>query len=290
MGDFMRIRSQFLIVVTTVAIASGALGVAGASVLQVHSRQSPLQPGAVAPQVVSFIAADMTGLKEVPVAGDPDGSGTALITINPTTSDVCVNISTVDIAAYTGLHIHTGATGVPGAVVIAFTPPAGTTGTFAQCVVDIDAASVAADPSAFYLNVHTADFPGGALRDQLTVREVEAHLFGSPERAFDTRNSGLGKFAASETRVIDLSLAGVPIGVRYAMVTLTATQVAGNSYLSIYSNAVTFPPNASNLNYSNGQDIATYAIVAVDGSGKIKISNGPGGTVHVIVDVTGYGV
>jgi hypothetical protein len=61
-------------------------------------------------------------------------------------------------------HIHPGVAGVNGSPVVDFG------GSLSGCVSGVDPAligDIIANPSAYYFNVHTAEFPGGAVRGQL---------------------------------------------------------------------------------------------------------------------------
>lgn len=68
----------------------------------------------------------------------------------------------------TAAHIHEGGVGVSGNVVVAFTPAINftefnTTG-FATGNVDVDPmvlANIAANPTGYYVNVHSATYPNG---------------------------------------------------------------------------------------------------------------------------------
>jgi len=109
----------------------------------------------------------LEGAQEVPGPGDPDGSGHALITVNRGLSEVCWWLSVEGIAPATAAHIHIGAAGVAGPVVVPLTPP--TDGTSDGCAT-VDrtlAKAIAKDPAMYYVNVHNEDFPAGALRGQL---------------------------------------------------------------------------------------------------------------------------
>jgi hypothetical protein len=73
-------------------------------------------------------------------------------------------------------HIHTGASGVAGGVLVPLIPPAGSVtltngaGSFTQTSPPIDgptATSIINNPAGFYFNVHTALNPGGVMRGQL---------------------------------------------------------------------------------------------------------------------------
>lgn len=109
----------------------------------------------------------MNGAAEIPGPGDPDGSGTATVTVNAAKGEVCYTLSVDGIDAATMAHIHKGATGVAGPPVVTLDAPA--TGTSEGCKAT-DAAVVAAliaNPADYYVNVHNAAFPKGAVRGQL---------------------------------------------------------------------------------------------------------------------------
>ena len=110
----------------------------------------------------------MTGAAEVPNPGDPDGSGTALITLNQGQGLVCWELTADGIAPATAAHIHRGAAGVPGPVVVPLSPP--TSGSSSGCRSADPALikEIRQHPENFYVNVHNADFPAGALRGQLS--------------------------------------------------------------------------------------------------------------------------
>jgi hypothetical protein len=115
------------------------------------------------------IVVEMTGAQEAPVppGGDPDGTGTAWFWINPGQDEVCYVLEVANIAPATAAHIHIAPAGVPGPVVIPLAAP--TSGTSSGCA-EADRSLLVAiliDPSAYYVNVHNADFPGGAVRGQL---------------------------------------------------------------------------------------------------------------------------
>jgi hypothetical protein len=99
-----------------------------------------------------------------PNAGDPDGTGTATITLNRTTGEVCYTVNVANIATPTAAHIHRGVAGTNGPVVVDFVPPTGSNCVMASpaLVQEIDA-----NPAGFYVNVHNGEYPGGAVRGQL---------------------------------------------------------------------------------------------------------------------------
>jgi hypothetical protein len=106
--------------------------------------------------------ATLTGKAETP-KGDPDGFGTAEVKITGTR--VCWEIKTAKVATIVAAHIHKGTPGVAGPVVVPF----GKTFRPKGCVTSTTAivAGIERNPAAYYVNVHNAKYPGGALRGQL---------------------------------------------------------------------------------------------------------------------------
>lgn len=112
----------------------------------------------------------LSGAEEVPPA-DPDGTGFATITLNVGRRRVCWELSVADIAPATAAHIHAAPAGVNGGVVVPLSPP--TTGASSGCRENVDPALIQAIidlPENYYVNVHNAVFPGGAVRGQLSNR------------------------------------------------------------------------------------------------------------------------
>ncbi len=122
----------------------------------------------VAESLSPTYTAALTGAAEVGAAGDPDGSGTAEISlVDEVVNQVCYEIAVTGISPATAAHIHSGAAGVAGPPVVTLEAP--TSGEVSGCAsADDDTIdAIRANPAAFYVNVHTADFPGGAIRGQL---------------------------------------------------------------------------------------------------------------------------
>lgn len=114
------------------------------------------------------LTATLTGAAEVPGPGDPDGSGTATVAVNQGQGEVCFVLTVADIAPATAAHIHRGTAGVAGPVVVFLVPP--TDGTSTGCA-SADRGLLKAirqNPEDYYVNVHNADFPAGAVRGQLS--------------------------------------------------------------------------------------------------------------------------
>ena len=109
----------------------------------------------------------LTGANEVP-AGDADGSGAAEIDIDDALNRICVQIEVSGIAPATAAHIHRGAAGVNGPPVVNLDPPDDDQDEDdCDMIGDALADEIQANPAGFYVNIHTAEHPGGAIRGQL---------------------------------------------------------------------------------------------------------------------------
>jgi hypothetical protein len=108
----------------------------------------------------------LSGAAEVPGPGDTDGAGLAVVTIDGST--IRYTILTQGIGAPTLAHIHTGAAGAAGSPVVTFDVNTLANGSVQNVPADVIAA-IAANPAAHYVNVHTAEFPQGAVRGQLVT-------------------------------------------------------------------------------------------------------------------------
>jgi hypothetical protein len=110
------------------------------------------------------LKAAMTGKAEVPGPGDNNGRGQA--TIRVTGTKVCYRLSYSNVATPSASHIHRGATGKPGPIVVSLfngTPKK------SGCVTATAklAREITQKPASFYVNVHDKAFPNGAIRGQL---------------------------------------------------------------------------------------------------------------------------
>src|SRR6185295_19518300 len=103
-------------------------------------------------------------------------TGTAAVTnynIVTHTFDIAVTVTGITPAEVTGFHIHQGAVGVNGPIIVDFVPlggltPVGTGFTFTMNGLTLPAVNEAAFlGGGTYVNVHTSVFPGGAIRGQL---------------------------------------------------------------------------------------------------------------------------
>jgi hypothetical protein len=111
----------------------------------------------------------MSGAEEVPPA-DPDGTGFARITLNVGQATVCWELTVANIQPAFAAHIHKAPAGVNGPVVVGLSPP--TSGSSSGCTTadPVLIQDIIDNPEQYYVNVHNSDFPGGAVRGQLSNR------------------------------------------------------------------------------------------------------------------------
>jgi len=116
----------------------------------------------------------------------------------------------------------------------------------------------------------------------------------APCRILDTRNPDgpYGGPALQAGAVRDFTLAGqcgVPATAKSVSVNATATEPSSAGHLTVYPAGGAIPPLASTLNFSAGQTRANNAIMPLSASGAIAVQSAiPSGTVHFILDVTGW--
>lgn len=136
-------------VVLSAVLSSGVLAVSAAHAADVN------------------LTASLTGAAEKPNAGDPDGTGTAGLNVNLDNDMICYTLTSLEIGDAVAAHIHKGSADGAGPPVVVLQAPAG--GRAQACVKADDAVAkdIAANPGNYYVNVHTKDFPGGAIRGQL---------------------------------------------------------------------------------------------------------------------------
>jgi hypothetical protein len=138
--------------------------------------------GALAGHTNTVLNTDLDGREEVAtdaansgVVGDPNGRGEVYvfgIDGDPTT--LCYVLLVDKIETATMAHIHRGADGMNGPVVVNLAAPGD--GDAADCLTEGEAGKfvggqtvgdILANPDDFYVNVHNAEYPGGAIRGQL---------------------------------------------------------------------------------------------------------------------------
>jgi hypothetical protein len=120
-------------------------------------------------QSAIHLGATLTGANETG-GGASDGSGTFSAEIDSDSGDLCFTLTADKIGTPTAAHIHTGAAGVDGDP-IATLAVTGTDGEECVAVQHDVAKAIVANPAGYYVNVHTAEFPKGAIRGQLARKD-----------------------------------------------------------------------------------------------------------------------
>lgn len=166
---------------TAIVALAGALALTGtASAAPGAHTMSGAQPGAEVSPGAQKVAAEkavsdvpaatfnatLTGASEVPPA-DADGTGTFTARLNAAHNELCYELKADKIDTATAAHVHSGAVGVSGPPVVMLDPPVN--GVAVKCAaVTMDLAMKLMDnTAAYYVNVHNAAFPNGAIRGQL---------------------------------------------------------------------------------------------------------------------------
>ena len=103
--------------------------------------------------------------------GDPNGFGSATILVDSDRGTLCFAITVQNLATPAAAHIHRATAGQNGDIVVGLTAPtSGTPGASSGCISGVNKnllISIKNAPGGFYVNVHTGEFPAGAVRGQL---------------------------------------------------------------------------------------------------------------------------
>lgn len=170
----MRVSKRIVLPVCVTALSVGAIALAGGP----NPSYGPGPVYAPGPQggslAVTGLTANLNGRREISAtgkarAGDRDGRGLATVLLRGR-RQICVSILVANIGVPVGAHIHRGRAGKNGGIVVPLGTPiqgglAGAT-TCAQISAGLHA-DLRKRPQRYYVNVHTATFPGGAIRGQL---------------------------------------------------------------------------------------------------------------------------
>jgi hypothetical protein len=151
------------------------------------------------------LTATLAGVTEGENPGDEDGSGTASIVIDPEAGTACWTLTAEGINPVLQSHIHVGAEGESGDVVVPLDVD-GFEGSSEGCIEPMEDAAILQEildnPAGYYVNLHTEDFPAGAIRGQLAASATP------PNTAVPATDGSLGLLGAI---VLGLALA---IGLR----------------------------------------------------------------------------
>ena len=119
--------------------------------------------GAMSP----VVSAKLTGKAEKPAA-DPNGSGIVVLHLDGKKGKACWAFAKVkNIGTPQSAHIHKGKAGQIGAVVVPLGGAYKAKGCISASKDDI--ADIEEHPNRYYVNIHNAKYPNGAIRGQLVV-------------------------------------------------------------------------------------------------------------------------
>jgi hypothetical protein len=143
-----------------------------------------LSAASASAQTISMVATLTGGEENPPVL--TGAVGTAELEIDPVNREIEVTIRVFNLpVGSTAGHIHAGARGVNGPVVVDFPIPTGRTGDFALTfrvgqgqvrrtpavgVLDMEDVIQTITGGGGYVNIHSTANPGGEIRGQLTLR------------------------------------------------------------------------------------------------------------------------
>ena len=104
-------------------------------------------------------------------AGDPDGSGSITLQLDPFNSQVCFSLSTSGFNRSPGLmgHVHLGARGANGPPVIDIFEEVNPPSSFSRCR-NADPQTIRDmrnNPGGYYIQLHNVEYPLGVVRGQL---------------------------------------------------------------------------------------------------------------------------
>src|SRR6266545_866428 len=157
-------------------------------------------------------AAELRGSNETP-PNSSNAFGSALVTFDSVNNTMAFEVGTSGIASPSASHIHRGASGVGGPVVINFaTTPSGFQGgrvsgsgaistlqSSSLLPSDLTGLASATTANGFYVNVHSAAFGGGEIRGQLVpAQEVDIPVAGHV-------TNGIGQTFISDVRIFNPS-------------------------------------------------------------------------------------
>ena len=112
----------------------------------------------------TVLTAKLTGRAETPAAA-VNGTGKFKGRVNLAAGKLCYTLTSARLDSLTMAHIHAGAIGVAGPPVVTLSANVPT-----EACIPIDkdvAVKLVARPRDFYVNIHTTNYPKGAVRGQL---------------------------------------------------------------------------------------------------------------------------
>jgi hypothetical protein len=164
---------------------------------------------------MDHVRAALRGAAEVPGPGDANARGTVELVKTAVDGLLCMTWD-IDVGlgdAPTAAHVHEAAVGAAGPVLFALPVPGGGAGERVfetPCVPDLDQDlidEVFANPAGYYVNVHTAAHPDGAIRGQLTTIATPLATFLNGDEEFP----GPGETGAGGDSTVEIMADGTTI-------------------------------------------------------------------------------
>jgi hypothetical protein len=213
--------------------------------------------------------------------GGWDPNGLQVTSISPVSGPIAGG-TTVTILGYgfvAGATVTVGGVAATGVVVAGSTSLTAVTGAHATGLADVTVTIPGPRSATLTQGFFYAPPPTPA--DYYTL---------TPCRLVDTRAAQAPALAASERRVFAITggSCGVPATAQAVALNVTVTGATAQGHIRLApGNGLT---DTSSLNFSPGQTRANNAVImlATDDTGGVAASNRSGGTVHLILDVSGY--
>lgn len=256
-------------------------------------------PGTAAAANPSGRLAALDGASEVPPVATA-ASGVGWVAISSDDSSIAYHVEYSGLSgALTAAHIHLGAPGVAGGVMLPLAASAspmdgvltsadfsatGSVTTFAQALAAIRAGTT-------YFNLHTAANPGGEIRGNLvtTVDAFDATINGAQEVPAVTTSatgSGLVVFSADNARIwYRVSYSGLSGALTASHIHLGAAGVAGGVMLPLTASASPMLGSLTSANFSATGSVTDYAgaVAAIKAGGtyfNLHTAANPGGEIR----------
>lgn len=112
----------------------------------------------------------------------------------------------------------------------------------------------------------------------------------TPCRVADTRTVG-GVLGANADRLFSVgAVCGIPANAHAVAFNVTVVTPSANGTATLYPGHMAAPPPTSTVGFRVGTTRAVNALcyLAGDGSGTVKVRNGSAGTIHVVLDASGW--
>jgi trimeric autotransporter adhesin len=152
-----------------------------------------------------------------------------------------------------------------------------------------DSDTAAAEPNGWY--VDSVTIADTQRTEACTPAAAGLDFYPLPLcRALDTRNAPAALAGSQKREVAVPALCGVPPGARAIAVNVTVVGAQSFGSLKLFPANLRHPPPTSFLSFAPGKTRANNGILMLssDGTGRFTALNGSPGSLHVIVDVSGY--